>query len=53
MLPTLTRDEFGKGRFNGYSFTRLLIPGSVSSFENYWKAGICVYVICIFQNFFQ
>jgi len=40
--PVDTRDEFGKGRFNGYSFTRLLIPGSVSSFENYWKDSVYV-----------
>ena len=27
------RDEQGKGRFNGYSFKKLLFPGAISVFE--------------------
>lgn len=38
--PVDTRDEYGKGRFNGYSFNRLLFPGSVSIFEKYWKDSL-------------
>jgi len=35
-----TRDHLGKGRFNGYSFKKLLFPGAVSSFERFWKDSI-------------
>jgi len=38
--PIDTRDEFGKGRFNGYSFRKLLFPGAVSIFERYWKDSL-------------
>jgi hypothetical protein len=29
----ICRDYAGKGRFNGYSFKKLLFPGAVSLFE--------------------
>eukprot|EP00090_Calanus_glacialis_P046786 TRINITY_DN9352_c0_g1_i2.p1 TRINITY_DN9352_c0_g1~~TRINITY_DN9352_c0_g1_i2.p1 ORF type:complete len:411 (-),score=125.56 TRINITY_DN9352_c0_g1_i2:39-1271(-) len=35
-----TRDHLGKGRFNGYSFKKLLFPGAVSAFERFWKDSI-------------
>eukprot|EP00092_Neocalanus_flemingeri_P018564 GFUD01020101.1.p1 GENE.GFUD01020101.1~~GFUD01020101.1.p1 ORF type:complete len:409 (-),score=83.53 GFUD01020101.1:296-1522(-) len=35
-----TRDHMGKGRFNGYSFKKLLFPGAVSIFERYWKDSL-------------
>jgi len=35
-----TRDHLGKGRFNGYSFKKLLFPGAVSSFERFWKDSL-------------
>jgi len=35
-----TRDHLGKGRFNGYSFKKLLFPGAVSLFERYWKDSL-------------
>jgi len=38
--PVDTRDEEGKGRFNGYSFKKLLFPGAVSGFERYWKDSL-------------
>jgi len=38
--PRDTRDHLGKGRFNGYSFKKLLFPGAVSLFERYWKDSL-------------
>lgn len=38
--PVDTRDEQGKGRFNGYSFKKLLFPGAISVFERYWKDSL-------------
>jgi len=35
-----TRDHLGRGRFNGYSFKKLLFPGAVSLFERYWKDSL-------------
>jgi len=35
-----TRDHLGRGRFNGYSFRKLLFPGAVSLFERYWKDSL-------------
>lgn len=35
-----TRDHRGRGRFNGYSFRKLLFPGAVSLFERYWKDSL-------------
>jgi len=35
-----TRDHRGRGRFNGYSFKKLLFPGAVSLFERYWKDSL-------------
>jgi len=35
-----TRDHLGKGRFNGYSFKKLLFPGAVSSFDRFWKDSL-------------
>eukprot|EP00088_Acartia_fossae_P034005 TRINITY_DN3487_c0_g1_i1.p1 TRINITY_DN3487_c0_g1~~TRINITY_DN3487_c0_g1_i1.p1 ORF type:complete len:408 (+),score=53.82 TRINITY_DN3487_c0_g1_i1:178-1401(+) len=40
IFPVDTRDEQGKGRFNGYSFKKLLFPGAVSVFEKYWKNSL-------------
>lgn len=38
--PRDTRDHMGRGRFNGYSFRRLLFPGAVSFFERYWRDSL-------------
>ena len=38
--PVDTRDHLGRGRFNGYSFSRLLFPGSVSLFDRYWRDSL-------------
>jgi len=35
-----TRDHLGRGRFNGYSFRKLLFPGAVSLFERYWHDSL-------------
>jgi len=35
-----TRDHLGRGRFNGYSFKKLLFPGAVSLFDKYWKDSL-------------
>ena len=35
LLDFFSRDEQGKGRFNGFSFKKLLFPGGVSLFERY------------------
>jgi len=40
IFPQDTRDEQGKGRFNGYSFKKLLFPGAISIFERYWKDSL-------------
>ncbi|XP_023341085.1 glycoprotein-N-acetylgalactosamine 3-beta-galactosyltransferase 1 [Eurytemora carolleeae] len=40
IFPVDTRDEQGKGRFNGFSFKKLLFPGGVSLFERYWKDSL-------------
>ena len=38
--PEDTRDHMGRGRFNGYSFKKLLFPGVVSIFERYWRDSL-------------
>lgn len=38
--PKDTRDHLGRGRFNGFSFRKLLFPGGVSLFERYWKDSL-------------
>lgn len=35
--PIDTRDHIGRGRFNGYSMRKFLVPGGVSAFERYWR----------------
>lgn len=40
IVPRDTRDHMGRGRFNGYSFKKLLFPGGVSLFEKYWKNSL-------------
>jgi len=40
IVPRDTRDYMGRGRFNGYSFKRLLFPGGVSLFERYWRDSL-------------
>ena len=38
--PADTRDHMGRGRFNGYSFKKLLFPGAVSVFDHYWRDSL-------------
>ena len=38
--PVDTRDHMNRGRFNGYSFKKLLFPGAVSVFERYWRDSL-------------
>ncbi len=38
--PTDTRDHLGRGRFNGYTFKKMLIPGAISVFERYWRDSL-------------
>ena len=36
----MTRDHRGRGRFNGYTFKKMLIPGAISMFDRYWRDSL-------------
>jgi glycoprotein-N-acetylgalactosamine 3-beta-galactosyltransferase len=38
--PVDTRDHLGRGRFNGYTFKIMLIPGAISMFDRYWRDSL-------------
>lgn len=38
--PVDTRDHRGRGRFNGYTFKKMLIPGAISMFDRYWRDSL-------------
>ncbi|CAN7992654.1 unnamed protein product [Ixodes hexagonus] len=40
LLPVDTRDPLSRGRFNPFSVEKMLVPGSISYFNSYWRTSL-------------
>lgn len=39
-IPVDTRDAFRRGRFNPFSVEKMIVPGSISYFNSYWRSSL-------------
>ncbi|KAG0445691.1 hypothetical protein HPB47_018852 [Ixodes persulcatus] len=40
LRPVDTRDPLARGRFNPFSVEKMLVPGSISYFNSYWRSSL-------------